>query len=141
MRRAAALVLRALPTGGLRPQQRPSPASTAAAAARAFGTWPGAPGFGAPPPRLARPGEYLTGVAHSTQWRVGHRFTVHVEYDTKDVDHFLELADALEEALPDVQVEGNVPGVHPRCVTLGALLAHKLRSLACRLPVTQPGRL
>ena len=76
MRRVAALALRALPPGALRPQV-PSPAPSAAAAARAFawqppsaGTRSGAPG----PPRLAAPGEYLSGVAHSTQWRVGHRY-------------------------------------------------------------------
>lgn len=30
-----------------------------------------------------------------------------MEYDPADVDRFIELADAIEEAFPDLQVEGN----------------------------------
>jgi hypothetical protein len=110
MRRLAALA-RAL---SLSPALRPTPAQ-APAAARAF-AW--RTRSDAPPPRLARPGDFLSGVAHSTQWRVGHRYKarppapaggaptaavrsrvapqVLVEFDQRAVDLFITLADALE---------------------------------------------
>ena len=90
--------------------------------------------------------------APSAAPRSRSRSQVLVEYDEKDVDRFISLADALEarsrgdatagmgslrspvpaqhaqEAFPDVQVEGNVAGVRPRCVAHGrcwqAQLAH-----------------
>jgi hypothetical protein len=106
MRRIAASALRAL-----RPVlDRPMAAEPAA---RAFAC---RTKFDAPPPKMVRrpPGGYLSGVAHSALWRPGHRYKastlpsptpgapltrsrqVLVEYDPKDVDHFIALADALE---------------------------------------------
>ena len=106
MRRLAALARALSPALRPTPAQAPAPAATA----RAF-AW--RTRSDAPPPRLARPGDYLSGVAHSTQWRVGHRYKarapapagggaltrgpqVLVEFDQRAVDLFITLADALE---------------------------------------------
>lgn len=130
MRRLAALALRALSEPALRPTAQAGPA---AARALAWHARPDAP----PPPRLARQGEFLSGVAHSAQWRVGHRFKaraaatwrthggaalmrgsqVLVEFDTKDVDRFIALADALE-----VRQRGAAPSF---CTSAGPFTASR----------------
>lgn len=105
MRRAAALARRALQPALERPTSWPAALSSRAFACRTK--------FDAPPPKMARPGGYLSGVAHSAVWRKDHRYKappcslpsgatltrsrqVLVEYDPKDVDRFIALADALE---------------------------------------------
>ncbi|BDA49560.1 hypothetical protein COCOBI_14-1780 [Coccomyxa sp. Obi] len=35
-----------------------------------------------------------------------HRLQVIVEYDSTDVDHFIEIADAIEERFPNLMVNG-----------------------------------
>ena len=149
MRRLSALALRALPLA-LRPTAAQGPAPAAAAAARAF-VWRAT--SDAPPPRRALPGEHLSGVAHSTQWRVGHRHTVCaaapaappaaaprsrgasqvlVEYDTKDVDRFIALADALE-----ARSRGAARGATSQRLRSPAQApAHRKRSRTCRWRAT-----